>query len=71
MIARDILNREIKPGQRVAYPVNAPSGLRLRLARVIESHPDMVSLQTVREDGSSYVFNFTRLDRIVIADGWE
>ena len=66
---KDILNRTIRAGQTVAYPVHNKAGLGMSTAEVVQVSPGMLKLRTARSDGQLYTFNFTRIDRVVIAEG--
>lgn len=66
----DILNREIRANQIVAYPVNN-DGLALSHGRVLRVSAESCTILKQKTDGRSYQFNATRADRLVIAKGAE
>lgn len=53
----------------VAYPIQSSTGLGMSVAEVVEVFSGVLRLRTQRRDGQVYHFNFTRLDRVVIAEG--
>ena len=66
-MAKDMLSRTIRPGDTVVYPVNTPKGLAMSVAHVdIVISDSLIQLQTMRQDGKSYTFNFSRLDRLAV-----
>lgn len=65
---KDILHREIRPNQTVAYPVNK-GGLDLSFGRVLEVKEETCTILKEKSDGKTYRFTATKANKLVIARG--